>query len=326
MVGTVVAIQGNQVLLKGDQGQTVTIQVDPSTRVMRAVPGQKSLADAPTIQLSDIHPGDRMLASGNSTEVGGSITARTIVIVSANDLAQRRSEEQKSWQSGPRGVVTHVDPGNRTITVKSAREASTTIEVPSSASLLRYSDGSNKFSEAQPAKIEQVKAGDQLQAKGSSDASGNFIANAVLFGTFVNVAGRIQSVDAATKAVTVNDVFTKKPVTLKITQDSLMRQLPAMIAQRIAMALQRSDQTLSESGRPARPVDFQQVIAHSPSIGLNDLHKGDAVIAVAGSASAQNPAFYLIDGIEPILTSSPAGSGAAALLASWNLSTGGEGE
>lgn len=323
IVGTVTGIQNTQVALKDDHGQALTIDVGPATRVVRATPGQKSLADAPAIQLSDIHAGDRMLVSGGSTENGGAIIAKTIVVMSANDLARRRSQEQKDWQSGPRGVVTGVDTEKGTVTLKSGTGPSTTIQVPSSASLLRYRDGSSKFSEAQPAKIDQIKAGDQFRAKGAPDASGSFIADSVVFGTFVNVAGRIQSVDGPANTLTVNDVFTKKPVTVHITPDSQIRQLPSMIAQRIAIALQRSDSEPSDTNRPARPVDFQQVIARSPSIGLNDLHKGDAVIAVAGSASAQSPAFYLIGGVEPILTSSPGGSGAAAFLASWTLSAGG---
>jgi hypothetical protein len=325
-VGTLVAIATNQISLKDDRGRTVTIQVGPSTRLVRVAPGQKGVANAPTIQLSDVHPGDRMLVTGTS-QSAESITANKIVVMTGHDLAQLRSAEEKSWQNGPRGLVTRVDVKNGIVAVKSAIGVSTTIQIPPSASLLRYRDGSSKFSEAQAAKLDQIKIGDQLQAKGKPDASGMIIADSVVFGTFVNIAGRIASVDAASNAVTVNDVFTKKAVTLHITADSQMRQLPVMIAQRIAVALQRSDPDQSGSGRPGRAIDFQQAIARLPSIGINDLHKGDAVIAVAGSSSAQSPAFYFVDGVEPILTASPGGSGAAALLASWSLSAGrGEGE
>jgi ribosomal protein L24 len=327
-VGTVTSVGPHQVTIKDDSGNMLNVDVQDSTRILHAVAGQKSLADAPRLQLSEIHVDDRMLASGVSTN-GQTITATTIVVMEATDLAARRSQEQKAWQSGPRGVVTEVNASENKITVKAGTGALTFIRVAPSASVLRYRDGSNKFAEAQPAKLDDIKAGDQLWARGNRSQAGEFVADGMVFGTFVNVAGRVQSVDAATNAVTVSDVFTKKSITLRITPESQMRQLPAPIAQRIAMQVQRAkaSEQPSQNGFVARPVDFQQVTSRSPTISIAELHKGDAVIAVAGSQVAHSPAFYLVDGVEPILTASPGGSGAAAFLASWNLSTGGgEGE
>lgn len=331
VVGTVTSVEANRLHLKTDSGETVTAQASGTTRIFRAVPGQKDLSSAPTIPLETVHAGDRMLVSGVSNDGGKSIDAITLVVMSSSDLAQQRAQEQKAWQSGKRGVVTAIDASARKVTLKSPG-GSTEIQVAPSASVMRYRDGSSNFAEAQPVTVDQIKVGDQLQAKGKpQDAAGMFVADAVVFGTFVNVAGRITSVDPGASAVTVNDVFTKKPVTLHLTAQSQMRQLPQMIAQRIAMAQRRSgesDASKSEqSPTPSRPFDFQQVIARSPSITIAELHKGDAIIAVAGSEAANSPAFYVVDGVEPILTASPGGSAAAALLASWNLSGNpGEGE
>jgi hypothetical protein len=328
VVGTVTSVGSNQVTVNDDSGKTVTIDIQDSARILRAAAGQKSLADAPPIRLTDVHAGDRMLASGLSANGGQSISATTIVVMAETDLAARRAQEQKAWQTGPRGVATEVEVARGKVTLKSANGALAHIQVAPFASLLRYRDGSSKFAEAQPAKLDDLKAGDQIWARGSQGETGEFVANGLVFGTFVNVAGRIQSVDSAVNAVTVNDVFTKKSVTLRITSESQMRQLPAIIAQRIGMQLQRAKASDSNpNGFATRPVDFQQVISRSPAISIADLHKGDAIIAVAGSEAAHSPAFYLVDGVEPILTASPGGSGAAALLASWNLSAGGgEGE
>jgi hypothetical protein len=333
IVGTVTSVEANALRLETDSGETITAQASGTTRIIRAVPGQMDLPSAPTIPLETVHAGDRMLVSGISNDGGKSIDAITLVVMSGSDLAQQRSQEQKAWQSGKRGVVTAIDAGARKVTLKSPA-GSAEIEVAPSASVMRYRDGSSNFAEAQPVSIDQIKVGDQLQAKGQThekpDTAG-FVADAVVFGTFVNVAGRITSVDPGTSAVTVNDVFTKKPVTLHLTAQSQMRQLPQMIAQRIAMAQRRSGG--SDAGRseqspaPSRLFDFQQVIARSPSITIAELHKGDAIIAVAGSEAANSPAFYVVNGVEPILTASPGGSAAAALLASWNLSgNSGEGE
>jgi hypothetical protein len=327
-VGTVISTGSHQVTVKDDSGKTVSVDVRDSTRIVRAITGQKSLADAPNLRFDEIHPGDRMLASGVASNSGEAITATTIVVMTEADLAARRSQDQKAWQTGPRGVVTEIDAAQRNVTVKSATGTLTHFRVAPSAVILRYRDESTKFSDAQPARFDQIKSGDQLWTRGNQTSASEFVADGLVFGTFVNIAGRIRSVDPATNAVTVSDVFTKNPVTLRVTTESQMRQLPAPVAQRIAMQLQRGNASgPNGSPFPARPLDFQQVISNSPTISIAELHKGDAIIAVAGSETSHSPAFYLVDGVEPILTASPGGSSAAAFLASWNLSaSGGEGE
>jgi hypothetical protein len=331
VVGTVTSVDPQQVQIRTDAGAVVTAKPAATTRILRAVPGQKDLASAPAITLQDVHNGDRMLVSGISKDGGKSVDALTLVVMSSGDLAQRRTQEQQAWQNGKRGVVTLVDAASHKVTVKSAT-GSTEIVLAPSASVMRYREGSSKFADAQPATIDQIHIGDQLQARGASDASGAFTADAVVFGTFANIAGRITAVDAENGSVTVSDVFTKKSVTLHVNAQSQLRQLPQMIAQRIAMAQRRAADAdappaTAVGATSNRPFDFQQVIARSPSIAIADLHKGDAIIAVAGSEAANSPAFYIVDGVEPILTAAPGGSAAAALLASWNLSgSGGEGE
>jgi hypothetical protein len=63
-----------------------------------------------------------------------------------------------------------------------------------------------------------------------------------------------------------------------------------------------------------------------PPMQFADFQKGDAVMVVTteGSATSDATAVNLISGVEPILTASPAGMGAAAsLLSPWNLGAGG---
>lgn len=325
LVGTVTGVEGRTISLKSDAGAVATINVTDATRLLRMPPGQRDLAGATPIELPTIHAGDRVLASGVSDDEG-KIRATTLVVMAASDVARLHAQEQQSWRSGKRGVVTAVDPTTRKVTIQSGSSPSV-VQIADSVSLLRYKDGSSKFSDAQPANIDQIRTGDQMQAKGSANAGGTFIAEAVIFGTFVNVAGRVQSVDTEANTVTVSDLFTKKPITLHITAESQLKQVPQMIAQRIAFQQRNAGRVAENPQMPARPIDFQQVIGRSPSITIADVHKGDAVIAVAGAATANSPAFYLVDGVEPILTASPGGSAAAALLGSWNLSgSGGEGE
>src|SRR5208337_3006007 len=141
---------------------------------------------------------------------------------------------------------------------------------------------------------------------------------------------------------------TKQPVTLRITADSQLRKLPAMVAQRIALRLRgdspngapgastagagpsaREGQATpnggAEGSRPGGPPDFQQMLNRMPAVTLTDLQKGDAVMVVTtqGTATTQPTAITLLSGVEPILSASPNSNRAAMLLSPWNLGGGG---
>jgi hypothetical protein len=210
-----------------------------------------------------------------------------------------------------------------------------------------------KFDEAKPAPLDQIKPGDQLRARGTRNADGTELtADEIVSGSFRNIAGTISSVDAAAGSITVQDLTTSKPVTIKITTESQLRKLPAPMAQRIAMRLKGvpadapaqgtggSTASSAQAPRPAGPPaggpgsggagggDLQQAILRMPAATLADLQKGDAVMIVAtsGGSSGMPTAITLIGGVEPILEASPKSS-AATILSPWSLSgaPGGEG-
>ena len=76
------------------------------------------------------------------------------------------------------------------------------------------------------------------------------------------------------------------------------------------------------------PPDFQQMINRLPALTLADLQKDEAVMIVstAGVGNSEVTAITLLSGVEPILTASPNGASAAALLSGWNLSAPGGGD
>lgn len=77
-----------------------------------------------------------------------------------------------------------------------------------------------------------------------------------------------------------------------------------------------------------RTPDFQQMVNGLPPVALADLQKDEAVMIVSttGTGQSEVTAITLLSGVEPILTASPNGMGAAALLSGWNLSAPGGGE
>jgi hypothetical protein len=269
-----------------------------------------------------------------------------------SDVAAKQERDREDWQKrGVGGLVSKVDAASGTITLAApviGDAKPITIHVSKSTIIRRYSPDSIKFDDATPGTIDQVNAGDQLRARGVRSADGTELtADEVVSGTFRNVAGLVISTDAASNRVTVTDLATKKPLTLRITADSQLRKLPSMVAQRIASRL-RGGSADGASGAPASggsppgstgqsgqggngggvhssgSPDFQQMLKRMPAVTIADLQKGDAVMIVTtqGSATTQPTAITLLSGVEPILSASPNSNRAAMLLSPWNLGGG----
>lgn len=67
VMGTVDSVNGNTVTVKTDAGATANVTVPDTARILRTAPGQKTLAGATKIGVSDIGAGDRvlMVVAGN---------------------------------------------------------------------------------------------------------------------------------------------------------------------------------------------------------------------------------------------------------------------
>jgi hypothetical protein len=352
-VGVVKAVTGNVITLATDAGSTVDILVQDSTRLVRIAPGQKDLKDAAPIQLREVQVGDRILARGKASDDGKSVAASSIVLMKESDVTAKQERDREDWQKrGVGGLVSKVDAGNETITLAApalSQAKPVTIHLSKSTIIRRYSPDSVKFDDAKPGTLDQISSGDQVRARGVRSADGTELAaEEVVSGTFRNIAGLVTSTDAGSNTVTVTDLVTKKPVTLRITVDSQLHKLPPNVAQRIAERL-RGD---SPGGASAAPTpggsappkanettpggngggsrqggvpDFQQMLKRMPAVTLADLQKGDALMIVTtqGTANTQPTAITLLSGVEPILSASPNSNRAAMLLSPWNLGGGG---
>ncbi len=231
--------------------------------------------------------------------------------------------------------------------------------------LRRYASDSVKFDDAKPAPLDQIKPGDQLRARGTRSSDGSELtADEIVSGTFRNLAGTISALDASAGTIIVQDLVSKKSITVRITAESQLRKLPAPMAQRIAMRLKgtstegqpsaptprgagstaNAGQTAKPSGPPSGgsesggsggmgraggggPADLQQMINRMPAATLADIQKGDAVMVVAteGGANGVSTVITLLGGVEPILEASPK-SNPSTILSPWSLNSGGGGE
>ena len=356
-IGTITAINGNTVALRTDSGTETSVAVQDSTRIVKTAPGQKDLTGATVIHLQDLQVGDRALVRGVAEN--NSLAATSIIVMKQSDVANRQQEEMQEWQRhGVGGIVRSVDPASGTIIVGAGPNRTVAVKTSNSTQFLRYAPDSVKFSDAKKSSIDEVKPADQLRARGNRSPEGEVTAEAVISGSFRNIAGTVSSIDAAAGTLTVMDLLAKKPAIVKISPETQMRKIPPDTAQRIAMFLKRpaagggergtGGNGRSESGQAMRPggppegrggsgqaglggqgstADFQQVIRRMPAATISDLQKGDAVMIVTtqGAPGEQVTALTLLSGVEPILTAAPTQT-SASLLSGWSMGGGGEGE
>ena len=268
-VGTVKSINGNSIVLTTDSGAEMTVTIADSARIVQATPGQTDLKNAAVIRVSDIHVGDRVLAFGRS---GGanSVVPSTVIVMKQSDIAQKHQQEREEWRKGTGGIVKEINPTAGTITIANALASSgkpIVIQVSPTTSIRRYSPDSINFDDAKPSTMNEIKAGDQLRARGTKNDDGSeFTAQAIVTGTFRNIAGTVISTDAANNSVTVMDLLTKHPVTLKISADSQLHKLPLSVAQRFAARL-KGGAGPANGGPMASGESSQNPAGASPSRG-----------------------------------------------------------
>ncbi len=365
VAGTVTAVSGSILTVKDDKGVESKVTVQDSAKILQLPAGSHNLAAAKPIAVADIAVGDRILAKTTPAD-GGGFTASTVLAMKQADVAQTQQRDREEWQTrGISGLVKAVDPAAQTITVSTGNGAAAktiTVQASKATVIRRYAPDSTKFDDAKLATLNQINPGDQLRAKGDKSADGAQLnADAIVAGTFRNIAGTVLSTDPAANTVTVNDLATKKPFVVNINADSQLHKLAPMMAQGIAMRLKgtAAGSAGAGAGKPSSPAgtpppsgspapdsgpgqpgapaaegpgsghrggggDLQQMLTRAPTLQLADLKKGDAVMVLTteGQTPGAATAITLLAGVEPLLQASPSAS-QSVLSASWNLGGGG---
>ena len=239
-VGTVKSVSRNSIVLTNENGAEATVTFADSARIMRAAPGQTDLKTAAPIQISDIQVGDRVAARGQAGDAGA-LFASVAIVMKQGDIAHRQQAQTDEWRRGIGGIVKDVNPSGGTVVIANSLAAGSKpilIHVGPGAEIKRYSPDSVKFEDAKPGTLDQIKAGDQLRARGTKNADGaEFTAQAIVSGSFRDIAGTVVSTDATNQSITISDLMTKKPVTVMVGPDSQLRKLPQFVAMGIAMRL-----------------------------------------------------------------------------------------
>ena len=241
-IGAIKAISGTSITLTPDSGPEVNVTVQPTTRLLRIAPGEKNLKNATPLQLQDLQVGDRILVGGQASDDAKSIAAATIVVMARTDLEAHHQKELQDWQKrGMGGLVSAVDPGAGTVTISVSNlmgKKSIVIHTSKDTVIRRYAPDSVKFEDAKTSSLPQIQPGDQLRARGDRIADGTELnAEEIVTGVFRNIMGPINSVDASSGLISVQDLLTKKAVTVRVASDSDLHKLTAEMANRFAMRL-----------------------------------------------------------------------------------------
>ena len=106
VMGEVTSVNGNTVSLKTEDGSTAQVVTTDNTRLMK---------DGATIKLTDLHPGDGLMAVGNMDAPNKTLHA---AMVMAEDAAQVKAMHDNLGKTYITGRVTAVDLDNARMTVE----------------------------------------------------------------------------------------------------------------------------------------------------------------------------------------------------------------
>lgn len=331
VIGEVKSLVGTERIdVKTDEGTDVDVLLQEKTLYLRVPPGETDLKKATRITFKDIAQGDRVLARGKLSEDKKSIAAVSVILMTKEELAQKHERDRAEWVArGVSGQITSMNSQTQEVVVTLRDQKTMVVGPVGSARFRRYAPDSVRFSDAKPSTFAELKIGDQIRVLGDKSEDGSRLKpEEVISGTFRNIAGTVKMVNAAAGEVQIMDLVAKKPMTVKVNADSVLRRLPSMGAMMSARAAQSGGQGGSGAARPAGAgaggpggmKDIQKLLEQIPAMPIADLKPGDAIIVstTSGTEPASVTAITLIAGVEPFLTAAPRGGG-QQISSSWNF-------
>jgi hypothetical protein len=340
--GTVTSVNtdGNQLSLRSDKGGDVSVAITDRTLILRIPPGETDPKKGSKIALATLNAGDRAVILGPLPADPKTWTASAVLVMSKSDVASLKQKDQDDWKKrGTTGTVAAIDAAAMTVTIKSGSRTFT-VQPSEKTSYHRYALDSARFIDAKPSGFPEIKTGDQLRVLGDKSEDGAVIqAEKIAFGTFRQIAATITAINPQIGEMTVKDLATKKPLTVKVDADSTMRKLPEMMARGMARryapgaAQGEGAGAAGPGGFPGggrggmgggRSGDLSQMLDNLPALPLSELKPGDAIMVstTQGTDSGKVTVIMLLAGVEPLLTASPTAT--RDIMSGWNLSGGGD--
>ncbi len=328
--GDVTSIGGGKIVLQTKDG-SIDVELSEKTEFKRVLPENPSLKTAVGASLAELGVGDKLIVTGNLSADKRSIPAKAVYLMRQSDIAQKQNKERAEWQTrGITGRVAAVNPQTKEVTVSQrgiAGEKQTVVALKENANFRRYAEGSVDYNEAKTSSFDEIKVGDSIRALGDKSEDGATVkAERIVTGAFQTVGGAITAIDAAKGEITITNFQTKKPMTIVVGKNSVLKQFPAEMAQRM-MQLQTGGAPGQGAVRPpqaAPPVapgqnpnrmgqgggmrggaagNIDDMLDRFKDISIADLKVGD-MIAVSSTKNADAErvnAIKLLSGVEPFI-------------------------
>lgn len=323
MVGTVAAIVLDKatIQVKGQDGALVTLNLTSDTILQRVAPGEKSLKNAETIQISDITIGDKVLVNSDPATA----SARRLIVMSATAITKHDESDRAAWTThGVSGIVVAKADDDLTLRLRTMQgETQAHVSVSSATTFKKYAADSVRFADAKASSLAEVQLGDQLRARGDKSADGlKVTADQIVFGTFVTKAGTITAIDPEHKSVAIQELNTNVAFNVKLSADTQLKQMPNFAAM--------GGGGMPGGGMPAggppgggppngspmmggRPPDIAQMVERMPTVALDALKVGDTIVmsSTKGAVDNEYTAIVLLDNAEMLIrlaTAQPSGS------------------
>jgi len=306
VVGSIASIQAGsgEFMIRTDAGKTLAARLLENANVLRVQPGEKDMSKAAKVTLNEVTAGDRVIARGAvSEEAGGYILVSTLVVMSRGAITEEQARQQLEWKTKSlRGVVQSVDAGQRQVRFTARamdKQREWTMTVPEKADIKRYDDDSVRYADARGATLDALKPGNQIRVLGAKDeAAGSVTAEQILFGTFRTIGGEIVAVRPAQGEVVINDVQTKKKVTVKVPTGANLRRMPTFGGGMMGGGMMGGGPPGGMMRMGGGAGDLQQMIERMPAAVLEDFKQGDAIIA---SVTATSKLITMVAGVDFLL-------------------------
>jgi hypothetical protein len=211
--------------LQPDNAAPTYFKVSSETEVFQVEPGERDLSRAKKVRVTDLSLADRVLV----TFVSGIPEARRIVLISATDISKRNEAERLDWQKrSVNGTVTAVHGMEITLRAGSIQgPPEITVAVTPKTVVRRYAPDSVKFADAEWSSIAEIAVGDQVRTRGNSSTDrATLTAEDIVYGTFRSAIGTITAIDPKSRKITIADLVTKKPLAIRITDDTQLKEMP----------------------------------------------------------------------------------------------------
>src|SRR5260221_595319 len=343
---TSIDLSAKQFKVKADDGVNYTIALQDSTAYLRMPFGEKDQKKAAKIELSEVAVGDRLIARGPLAEETKTVTVRTVIVMTKDDVAKKQQQDHADWQKrGIVGTLTALNADTKEISVNlHGRDSKSIVIDAGKTSFRRYASESVRFADAKPSSFTELQLGDTVRALGDKNEDGSRLkAEELVSGSFQTIAGTVISVNNTTGEVQLMDLKTKKPVTVRTNPNSMLRRLEERTATMLARRMNPPSDGAAPGGAPGSSgpgggntrtldvpreggapgpggpgggmrggnFDLQAILDRSPQLALTELKKGDALIvsSTKGADGSSMTAISLVAGVEPFLAAAPRRAG-----------------